>query len=93
MKTISVVASKVVFFHVPCRTTVKHRSSLLHISKLVNRSLLSIYTVVYTRSKAMTTIKAGVREFCERIASFLESETPVAVTRRGETVGVYVPTR
>jgi hypothetical protein len=29
----------------------------------------------------------------ERIASFLESDTPVAVTRRGETLGVYVPTR
>jgi antitoxin (DNA-binding transcriptional repressor) of toxin-antitoxin stability system len=41
----------------------------------------------------MTTIKVGVREFRERIASFLESDTPVAVTRRGETVGVYVPTR
>ena len=41
----------------------------------------------------MTTLKVGVREFRERIASFLESETPVAVTRRGETLGVYVPTR
>ena len=41
----------------------------------------------------MTTIKVGVREFRERIASFLESGTPVAVTRRGETLGVYVPTR
>jgi PHD/YefM family antitoxin component YafN of YafNO toxin-antitoxin module len=41
----------------------------------------------------MATIKVGVREFRERIASFLESETPVAVTRRGETLGVYVPTR
>ena len=41
----------------------------------------------------MATIKVGVREFRERIASFLESDTPVAVTRRGETVGVYVPTR
>lgn len=40
----------------------------------------------------MSTIKVGVREFRERIASFLESDTPVAVTRRGETVGVYVPT-
>jgi hypothetical protein len=44
-------------------------------------------------SNAMTTIKVGVREFRERIASFLESDTPVAVTRRGETLGVYVPTR
>lgn len=41
----------------------------------------------------MATIKVGVREFRERIASFLESDTPVAVTRRGETLGVYVPTR
>ena len=40
----------------------------------------------------MTTIKVGVREFRERIASFLESDTPVAVTRRGETLGIYVPT-
>lgn len=41
----------------------------------------------------MATIKVGVREFRERIATFLESDTPVAVTRRGETLGVYVPTR
>jgi antitoxin (DNA-binding transcriptional repressor) of toxin-antitoxin stability system len=41
----------------------------------------------------MPAIKVGVREFRERIASFLESDTPVAVTRHGETVGVYVPTR
>jgi hypothetical protein len=36
-------------------------------------------------------IKVGVREFRERIASFLESDVPVAVTRHGETVGIYVP--
>ena len=41
----------------------------------------------------MSTIKVGVREFRERIASFLESDTPVAITRRGATIGVYVPTR
>ena len=41
----------------------------------------------------MTTVKVGVREFRERIASFLESDIPVAVTRRGEILGVYVPTR
>jgi len=40
----------------------------------------------------MTTLKVGVREFRERIATFLESDTPVAVTRRGETLGIYVPT-
>ena len=41
----------------------------------------------------MAAIKVGVREFRENIATFLESDTPVAVTRRGETLGVYVPTR
>jgi hypothetical protein len=41
----------------------------------------------------MPALKVGVREFRERIATFLESETPIAVTRRGETLGVYVPTR
>ena len=41
----------------------------------------------------MSTIKVGVREFREKTSTFLESDTPVAVTRRGETLGVYVPTR
>jgi len=49
--------------------------------------------VHYPKGVAVTTIKVGVREFRERIASFLESDAPVAVTRRGETLGVYVPTR
>jgi hypothetical protein len=39
----------------------------------------------------MPAIKVGVREFREQIARFLESDTPVAVTRRGETLGVYIP--
>ena len=40
----------------------------------------------------MPAIKVGVREFREQMARFLESDVPVAVTRRGETLGVYVPT-
>lgn len=40
----------------------------------------------------MATIKVGVREFRERIATFLESNIPVAVTKRGQTLGVYIPT-
>jgi hypothetical protein len=40
----------------------------------------------------MPAIKVGVREFREQISRFLESDSPVAVTRRGETLGVYVPT-
>jgi hypothetical protein len=41
----------------------------------------------------MPALKIGVREFREKFASFLESDTPVAVTRHGQTLGVYVPTR
>jgi hypothetical protein len=44
------------------------------------------------QEQSMSTIKVGVREFRERIATFLESDTPVAVTRRGETLGIFVPT-
>ena len=40
----------------------------------------------------MPAIKVGVREFREQITRFLESKTPVAVTRRGEPLGIYVPT-
>ncbi len=40
----------------------------------------------------MPAVKVGVREFREQIARYLESDTPVAVTRRGETLGIYVPT-
>ena len=35
----------------------------------------------------------GIREFREKLSSFLESSTPVAITRHGETVGFYIPVR
>ena len=35
----------------------------------------------------------GIREFRENLASYIESSTPVAITRHGETVGFYVPSR
>jgi PHD/YefM family antitoxin component YafN of YafNO toxin-antitoxin module len=42
----------------------------------------------------METLKVGIREFREKLASFLlESETPVAITRHGDTVGYYLPAR
>jgi hypothetical protein len=40
----------------------------------------------------MPDIKVGIRGFRKQIARSLESQTPVAVTRRGETLGIYVPT-
>lgn len=41
----------------------------------------------------MRTQKVGIREFRERLATFLEASGPVAVTRHGETVGYYIPAR
>ena len=41
----------------------------------------------------MPPTKAGIREFRENLASYLESQTPVAITRHGTTIGIYVPTR
>jgi antitoxin (DNA-binding transcriptional repressor) of toxin-antitoxin stability system len=35
--------------------------------------------------------KVGIREFRERLASFLEASGPIAITRHGETVGYYIP--
>ena len=37
--------------------------------------------------------RVGVREFREGLAQYLDSPTPVAVTRHGQTVGYYVPAR
>ena len=41
----------------------------------------------------MRTTRVGIREFRENLSSYLESKTPVAVTRHGTTIGIYVPTK
>jgi len=42
----------------------------------------------------MGAIKVGIREFREKLATYLlESDTPVAITRHGDTVGYYIPAR
>jgi antitoxin (DNA-binding transcriptional repressor) of toxin-antitoxin stability system len=41
----------------------------------------------------MPTTKVGIREFRENLSSYLESANPVAITRHGSTIGIYVPTR
>ena len=40
----------------------------------------------------MIATKVGIREFRENLSSYLESEAPVAITRHGATIGIYVPT-
>jgi antitoxin (DNA-binding transcriptional repressor) of toxin-antitoxin stability system len=34
-----------------------------------------------------------MREFREQLAQYLESEVPIAVTKHGRTVGLYIPLR
>ena len=39
----------------------------------------------------METVKIGMREFRENLASYLEAGTPLAIMRHGETLGFYIP--
>ena len=41
----------------------------------------------------MPATKVGIREFRENLSSYLFSKTPVAITRHGATIGIFVPTR
>jgi PHD/YefM family antitoxin component YafN of YafNO toxin-antitoxin module len=38
-------------------------------------------------------VQVGAREFREELARYLESESPLAITRHGRTVGYYIPAR
>jgi hypothetical protein len=39
----------------------------------------------------METLRIGMREFRENLASYLEAGAPLAITRNGETLGFYIP--
>jgi PHD/YefM family antitoxin component YafN of YafNO toxin-antitoxin module len=42
----------------------------------------------------METLKIGMREFRDNLATYLlESDSPVAITRHGDTVGYFIPAR
>jgi hypothetical protein len=41
----------------------------------------------------METVKVGMREFRERLAGYLESGTPLAIMRHGQTLGYYIPAK
>ena len=42
----------------------------------------------------METLKIGVREFRDKLATYLlESEAPLAITRHGDTIGYFIPAR
>ena len=39
----------------------------------------------------MEAVKVGSREFREKLAGYLESGTPLAIMRHGQTLGYYIP--
>jgi len=39
----------------------------------------------------METTKVGIREFRSRLAEFIASNSAVAITRHGQTVGYFIP--
>ena len=41
----------------------------------------------------MQATRVGIREFRENLSSYLESKIPVAITRHGATIGIYIPTK
>ena len=41
----------------------------------------------------METARVGIREFRTDLAEYIASNTPVAVTRHGQTVGYFIPTQ
>ena len=41
----------------------------------------------------METKSVGIREFRAGLAEFIDNKQPVAVTRHGQTVGLFVPLR
>jgi len=38
-------------------------------------------------------VKVGMREFRSHLPQYLLTTVPVAITRHGETIGYYIPTR
>ena len=46
---------------------------------------------MYIEYTIMSTVRIGIREFREKLAGYLESDQPLAITRHGETLGFYIP--
>lgn len=41
----------------------------------------------------MTATKVGIREFRAGLAEYIDADAPIAVTRHGQTVGYFIPTK
>ena len=55
--------------------------------------LLALSFAYTTGTDPCRQTKVGIREFRENLADYLESKTPVAITRHGATIGIYIPTK
>lgn len=51
------------------------------------------YTILMVTMMAEPVMKVGMREFREHLKEYVLKSSPVAVTRHGETVGYYIPTK
>jgi antitoxin (DNA-binding transcriptional repressor) of toxin-antitoxin stability system len=47
----------------------------------------------YTGKGDIMETKVGVKEFRANLPSYLESASPLVITRHGETIGYYIPAR
>ena len=57
----------------------------------VNHVWVNHVKIWYIEYTTMETSKIGIREFREKLAGYLESDRPLAITRHGETLGFYIP--
>lgn len=48
---------------------------------------------VHILGVTLKAVKIGAREFRMQLATYIESQKPLAITRHGETIGYYIPTR
>ena len=49
--------------------------------------------ISFAERRMMETTKVGIREFRADLAEYIAANTPVAVTRHGQTVGIFIPTQ
>src|ERR1700740_1921319 len=57
-------------------------------------AMMSTSCVHKERMLPMETARVGMREFRTKLAQYLlGAETPIAITRHGETIGFFIPVR
>jgi len=52
-----------------------------------------VYTTIHNKGDALATTRVGIREFRAGLSGYIAAEKPIAVTRHGQTVGFFIPTK